>query len=33
VRAAARCVADFGVTGAHLTAELDAIRQELADAA
>ena len=28
VRAAASCVADYGVTGAHLTAELEAIRHE-----
>jgi sugar/nucleoside kinase (ribokinase family) len=28
VRAAASCVADYGVTGSHLTAELDAIRRE-----
>ena len=27
-RAAASCVADYGVTGAHLTAELEAIRRE-----
>jgi sugar/nucleoside kinase (ribokinase family) len=30
VRAAASCVADFGVTGPHLTAELQAIRREVA---
>jgi sugar/nucleoside kinase (ribokinase family) len=30
VRAAAGCAADYGVTGAHLTAELEAIRRELA---
>ena len=29
VRAAAACVADYGVTGAQLTAELEAIRREL----
>ena len=28
VRAAAACVADYGVTGSHLTAELEAIRRE-----
>ncbi len=28
VRAAASCVADYGVTGSHLTAELEAIRRE-----
>jgi sugar/nucleoside kinase (ribokinase family) len=28
VRAAASCVVDYGVTGSHLTAELDAIRRE-----
>jgi len=28
VRAAASCAADYGVTGAHLTAELKAIRRE-----
>ena len=33
VRAAASCVADFGVTGPHLTAELQAIRREVAGAA
>jgi len=27
-RAAASCAADYGVTGAHLTAELEAIRRE-----
>ncbi|HEY1322021.1 MAG TPA: PfkB family carbohydrate kinase [Streptosporangiaceae bacterium] len=31
VRAAASCVADYGVTGSHLAAELDAIRRETAD--
>ena len=30
VRAAASCAADYDVTGAHLTAELEAIRRELA---
>ncbi len=30
VRAAASCAADYGVTGAHLTAELEAIRREVA---
>ena len=30
VRAAASCVADYGVTGSHLTAELEAIRGEVA---
>ena len=30
VRAAASCVADYGVTGSHLTAELEAIRRETA---
>jgi sugar/nucleoside kinase (ribokinase family) len=29
VRAAASCAADYGVTGSHLTAELDAIRREV----
>ncbi len=29
VRAAASCVADYGVTGSHLTAELEAIRREI----
>ena len=29
VRAAASCVADYGVTGSHLTAELTAIRGEI----
>ena len=33
VRAAARCVEDYGVTGPHLTAELDAIRREVLGAA
>src|SRR5271165_416567 len=33
VRAAASCVADFGVTGPYLTAELRAIRREVAGAA
>ena len=33
VRAAARCVADYGVTGPHLTAELEAIRREITEAA
>jgi len=28
VRAAASCAADYGVTGAHLTAELEVIRHE-----
>ena len=28
VRAAAACVADYGVTGSHLTAELEVIRVE-----
>jgi fructokinase len=29
VRASASCVEDYGVTGSHLTAELDAIRREV----
>ena len=29
VRAATSCVADYGVTGPHLTAELEAIRREV----
>ncbi len=29
VRAAASCAADYGVTGSHLTAELEAIRREV----
>jgi sugar/nucleoside kinase (ribokinase family) len=33
VRAAASCVADYGVTGSHLTAELEDIRREVAGAA
>jgi sugar/nucleoside kinase (ribokinase family) len=33
VRASARCVEDYGVTGPHLTAELDAIRREVVGAA
>ena len=33
VRAATSCVADIGVTGSHLTAELEAIRREVAGAA
>jgi len=32
VRAATSCVADYGVTGPHLTAELEAIRREVTDA-
>jgi sugar/nucleoside kinase (ribokinase family) len=32
-RASASCVADYGVTGSHLTAELDAIRREVAGTA
>jgi sugar/nucleoside kinase (ribokinase family) len=32
VRAATSCVADYGVTGPHLTAELEAIRREVAGA-
>jgi len=28
VRAASSCVADYGVTGAYLTAELEVIRRE-----
>jgi sugar/nucleoside kinase (ribokinase family) len=33
VRASACCVEDYGVTGSHLTAELDAIRHEVLGAA
>jgi sugar/nucleoside kinase (ribokinase family) len=33
VRAATSCVADYGVTGSRLTAELEAIRREVADTA
>lgn len=33
VRAAASCVADYGVTGPHLAAELEAIRREVSGAA
>jgi fructokinase len=33
VRASASCVEDYGVTGSHLTAELDAIRREAVGAA
>jgi sugar/nucleoside kinase (ribokinase family) len=33
VRASARCVEDYGVTGSHLSAELDAIRHEVLGAA
>ena len=33
VRAATSCVADYGVTGPHLTAELQAIRREVTGAA
>ncbi len=29
VRAAAACAADYGVTGRHLTTELEAIRREV----
>ena len=33
MRAATSCVADYGVTGSHLTAELEAIRREVAGTA